>query len=55
MTTATSTAAREVSKNCAEGRHHRCLGTVAVYPPKKGRAMIECQCDAPDCDHGPAK
>lgn len=53
MTTATTP--REVSKNCAENRHHRCLGTVAVYPPVNGRTLVECECTAPGCTHGPAK
>ncbi len=46
----TDTATPTVSRNCADGRHHRCLGTVAVFPPVDGHTLVTCEC--PDCRHG---
>lgn len=52
MTTATATPPTEgvVSRNCATGRHFRCLGTVAVYPPVNGHTLVGCACR--ECAHG---
>ncbi len=41
----------KVSRNCATGKHRRCLGTVRLYPQS---ALVPCQCTAEGCDHGPA-
>lgn len=41
-----------VSRNCAEGRHHRCLGTVYVHPPVDGTHLAECACPRRGCGHG---
>lgn len=49
--TSTLTEAR-VSNACATGKHHRCLGVVAVYPPVPGGgSTVPCACAAAGCDH----
>lgn len=45
MTTEQTTA--PVTRNCAEGNHLRCLGTVAT--PK---GLVACGCTVDDCGHG---
>lgn len=41
-----------VSRNCHEGRHKRCLGTVYVLPPVNGEYLVPCQCKVRGCEHG---
>lgn len=43
----TDTALAQVSANCAEGKHNRCLGTV-----QEGRRLVACLCPVEDCGHG---
>ena len=51
----TTTPERVISRNCARGKHNRCLGSVAVFPvPEDGRALVPCECDDPACKHVPA-
>lgn len=40
-----------VSRNCADGKHRRCLATVYIYPPEGGERIVPCDCDDPACDH----
>lgn len=51
--TATPVEAPPVSQMCASGKHHRCLGTVYLPKPVKGRRIASCGCTEPGCDHGP--
>lgn len=47
MSTDTTVDLAQVSANCAEGRHYRCLGTV-----QDGRRLQKCLCPVEDCGHG---
>ena len=54
MTSTTAETKGNVSRKCANGDHHRCLGTVAVYPPIDGHTLVPCECTVEGCNHGPA-
>lgn len=41
-----------VSKNCADGKHLLCHGTVYLWPPEPGRRFITCECPVKNCGHG---
>lgn len=44
---------KTVSRNCADGNHARCLGTVYIYPPDgEGRRIVACTCPVKNCGHG---
>lgn len=48
----TTTDTQRVSRNCANGHHKRCLGTVYVSPPEKGKRLAPCECPVSGCGHG---
>jgi hypothetical protein len=43
----------QVSLNCDEGRHSRCLGTVYVPQFDGSKHIVPCQCIVSNCGHGP--
>jgi hypothetical protein len=49
MTTTTN-----ISRHCADGKHKRCLGTVALLPTDDGgKRIVPCECSSDQCTHTP--